>query len=235
MPSKSSGPLGKQRRHVVIATCIDAFCPTNSILCLLSSGCPCHRNTHGNYWKVPTHLVPIENTTLRGGGEELRQRIWDGLRPTVREWTGQHLADAALFGVRVYRRGAVLAPHVDRSPLVIGVVLNVDQEETPEEEPWPLEVIAHDGWAHNVTLEPGEMVLYESHSVIHGRPFPLEGSFLANLFVHYEPLGSLDKEPAYTLDIPPYLLPQSVQEAQWRQKNPQGWKARRPRRRSSVS
>jgi hypothetical protein len=33
-------------------------------------------------------------------------------------------------------------------------------------QPWPLEVIGHDGRATNVTMEPGDMVLYESHSVV---------------------------------------------------------------------
>jgi prolyl 4-hydroxylase len=44
--------------------------------------------------------------------------------------------------------------------------VQVDQE---VDEPWPLEVYGHDGKAVNVTMEPGDMVLYESHSVIHGR------------------------------------------------------------------
>lgn len=43
-------------------------------------------------------------------------------------------------------------------------------------QPWPVELISHDGKAYNVTLEPGEMALYESHSTFHGRPFPLNGS-----------------------------------------------------------
>jgi hypothetical protein len=29
-------------------------------------------------------------------------------------------------------------------------------------------VIGHDGKATNVTMEPGDLVLYESHSVLHG-------------------------------------------------------------------
>jgi hypothetical protein len=36
------------------------------------------------------------------------------------------------------------------------------------DEPWPLEVIGHDGKAYNVTMEPGDLVLYESHSILHG-------------------------------------------------------------------
>lgn len=33
------------------------------------------------------------------------------------------------------------------------------------------------------------MVLYESHSVLHGRPFPLKGRYYANIFIHFEPTG----------------------------------------------
>ena len=35
-----------------------------------------------------------------------------------------------------------------------------------------------DGKAVNITMVPGDMVLYESHSIIHGRPFPLKGRFM---------------------------------------------------------
>jgi hypothetical protein len=33
------------------------------------------------------------------------------------EWTGQQLAECSLYGVRVYKEGAVLATHVDRKLL----------------------------------------------------------------------------------------------------------------------
>ena len=46
----------------------------------------------------------------------------------------------------------------------------------------------HDGRAYNVTLEPGEMALYESHTVMHGRPFPMKGRYFANCFVHFVPM-----------------------------------------------
>jgi hypothetical protein len=54
--------------------------------------------------------------------------------------------------------GAILAPHVDRNPLVSSAIINVDQD---VDEPWPLEVIGHDGIAVNITMEPGDLVLYE--------------------------------------------------------------------------
>ena len=109
--------------------------------------------------------------------------------------------------------------------LVMENKVNVDQD---VDEDWPLEVYGHDGKATNVSMRPGDMVLYESHSVIHGRPFPLKGKFYANIFVHFEPIGSLDPkakswyDPA--LDLPPYLIPGSDWEPDWRSRHPKGWR-----------
>ncbi len=70
-------------------------------------------------------------------------------------------------------------------PMVISAMINVAQD---LEDDWPLELIGHDGIAVNVTMQPGDMVLYESHSVLHGRPYPLRGNHCANVFVHFEPV-----------------------------------------------
>ena len=143
-------------------------------------------NTYTNHWVAPTYMVSVENSRLRGGGYELKQKIWAAARNTIEEWTGQELTQCSLYGIRVYKEGAVLASHVDRLPLVSSAIINVAQD---VDEPWPIEVYGHDGKATNVTMEPGDMVLYESHSVVHGRPFPLKGRFYANIFVHFEPTG----------------------------------------------
>ena len=63
---------------------------------------------------------------------------------------------------------------VDRLPLVSSAIIQVAQN---VDEPWPVEVIGHDGKAYNITMEPGHMVLYESHTILHGRPYPLSGQF----------------------------------------------------------
>ena len=52
-----------------------------------------------------------------------------------------------------------------------------------------LAVIWHYGKMSNVTMEPGDMVLYESYSVIHGRHFPLKRRYYAHIFIHFEPTG----------------------------------------------
>ena len=35
-------------------------------------------------------------------------------------------------------------------------------------------------------------MLYESHTVLHGRPFPLQGRHYANVFVHFQPGKSIE-------------------------------------------
>lgn len=77
-------------------------------------------------------------------------------------------------------------------------------------------------------MEPGDMVLYESGSLVHGRPFPLKGKYFANIFIHFEPTGRpLYHDPDYKLelnsDLPPYILPNSPWEGTWQKQNPFGW------------
>ena len=55
------------------------------------------------------------------------------------------------------------------------------------DEDWPLQIFDHSGKLHEVLLKPGEMVWYESASLVHGRVKPLNGSYFENLFVHYMP------------------------------------------------
>jgi prolyl 4-hydroxylase len=109
-------------------------------------------NTYTNNWDSPTKMISVEDSGLRGGGSALKLQIWNAARDTIQEWTGEELTQCSLYGVRVYYEGAVLAPHVDRLPLVSSAIINVAQD---LDEPWPLEVISHDGKAHNVTMEPG--------------------------------------------------------------------------------
>jgi prolyl 4-hydroxylase len=116
---------------------------------------------------------------------------------------------------------------------VISAIINVDQD---LDEPWPLEVYGRDGKAVNITMVAGDMVLYESHSIIHGRPFPLKGRFMANLFAHFEPIGgplTNDKKSDTKIiedeqsikqqetvgDIPPYIIPGTQAAEEWLETN----------------
>ncbi len=143
----------------------------------------CHSNGFQvNHWAAPTYMVNVENTKLRGGGYGLKNKIWDGVKPVLEEWTGMELEPSSMYGIRKYTTGAILSPHADRIPLISSCIINVAQD---VDEDWPLEVYGRDGLAYNVTMEPGDMVLYESHSLIHGRPFPMVGKYFANIFVSF--------------------------------------------------
>ncbi len=122
-------------------------------------------NSFVNYWDTPSTMVSVSNKNLVGGGSKLHDMIWNVTSDIISEWTGQKLVGSSVYGIRVYKEGAILAPHVDRLPLISSAIINVDQD---LDEDWPLEVIGHDGVARNVTMEPGDMILYESHSVLHG-------------------------------------------------------------------
>eukprot|EP00804_Cyclotella_cryptica_P014263 CCRYP_018649-RA/>CCRYP_018649-RA protein AED:0.05 eAED:0.05 QI:106/1/1/1/1/1/3/32/480 len=201
-------------------------------------------NTYINHWASPTYMLKIEDGRLRGGGMNLRKRIWDAARESIENWTGEDLSPTSLYGIRVYREGAVLLPHVDRLPLVASAMINIAQD---VDEDWPMEIYDHDGQAHNVTLHPGDMLLFESHSVIHGRPFPLKGRHYAMLFIHFEPTGhslshdvdgsniAVDEQYKQAAQenqggqsasydtLPPYIIRESPEEAHWKSQHPEGW------------
>lgn len=94
-------------------------------------------NTYTNHWQSPTMMLSVENAALPGGGFKLKNKIWDAARETIQEWTGQDLTPSSLYGIRIYKEGAVLAPHVDRLPLVSSAIINVAQD---VDEDWPIEV-----------------------------------------------------------------------------------------------
>ena len=192
----------------------------------------------------PTYMVPIENIKLRGGGSPLKKKLWGAAREAVEDWTGEDLTPSSIYGIRVYKENAVMLPHVDRLPLVASAMINIAQD---VDEDWPLEIYDHDGMAHNITLHPGDMLLFESHSAIHGRPFPLKGRFYAMLFIHFEPTGHslqhtnieqvINVEKQYkksvhqkqggqsaTAALPPYIIRESPEEIHWRQLHPEGWR-----------
>ena len=186
-------------------------------------------NIYVNHWASPTYMVSVEDNTLEKAGFHLKQAIWDAVKDTIEQWTGMEQKPVSMYGIRSYKEGAILSPHVDRLPLVGSCIINVDQD---VDEPWPLEVYDRHDRAVNVTMEPGDLVLYESGSLVHGRPFALKGRFFANIFIHFEPtgrpLGDTTGDYLDTLDdfLPPYILPDSPEVQNFKKRNPQGW--RRP-------
>jgi hypothetical protein len=143
-------------------------------------------NTYFNSWESPTTLVSVDDKGLRGSGPKLKEELWAASSAVAEEWTQQELQPCSLYGIRVYHEGSIMMPHVDSPPLIVSAMYNVAQD---TDEPWPLEIYEHNGLAVNITLDPGDLLLFETASVIHGHPFPLKGRYYASIFLHFEPTG----------------------------------------------
>ncbi len=58
------------------------------------------------------------------------------------------------------------------------------------------------GKKSEIILHPGEMLLYESAKMPHGRVKPFKGNFFDNVFVHFKPSKAWYDEE-YALDLIP--------------------------------
>jgi len=119
--------------------------------------------------------------------DELRRKIHSSLKPQLEKWSNTELIPTFVYGIRVYKKGSVLMSHRDRLKThIISAIINVDQE---VDEEWPLVIEDNYYRKHQVFLNPGEIVLYESGRLIHGRPLPLQGNKFANIFCHFMPVN----------------------------------------------
>ena len=115
----------------------------------------------------------------------VKRTIHKHLKPILEKWSGVALEDKLIiYGIRRYKKGAMLYEHMDRKEThIISAILQIDQKVN---EDWLLRIVDHTGQKHAIALKPGEMVLYESATVPHGRQIPFNGTFYDNLFVHYK-------------------------------------------------
>jgi len=162
-----------------------------------------------NYWqqhrinlsKPENH--PVFDATLSGRLADtwmlepphlLQQRVTSTLRPILAEWAGvetEELQFTAIYGIRMYRHGSVLHHHVDRREThALSAILEIGALEFGDGfTEWPVEFFDHTGELHRVPNRPGQMILYESATCVHGRPTPFPGREVANMFVHFSPVG----------------------------------------------
>jgi prolyl 4-hydroxylase len=117
--------------------------------------------------------------------QDMRAEIQTALRSELSAWSGVNLKPTYVYGIRTYHRGAVLKPHRDRLDThIISAIINIDQKANT---PWPLLIEDNYYRIHQVYLQPGEMVYYESARLLHGRPEAFDGKRFANIFCHYMP------------------------------------------------
>mmetsp|Transcript_29057 Transcript_29057/g.29397 ORF Transcript_29057/g.29397 Transcript_29057/m.29397 type:complete len:472 (+) Transcript_29057:50-1465(+) len=135
-----------------------------------------------NWYHTPTDLIALP-WALKG--------YWqDRLYEMVQSWIGEGtvLEDTDLYGIRRYNSGARLLTHVDRTPThAVSLIVNIDQKHVNT--PWKVEIYDHAYRLHEIEMNPGDVVYYESARCLHGRMTPLDGGYYVNLFTHYRPEG----------------------------------------------
>lgn len=139
-----------------------------------------HKGVFVNYWETDVNFIQIP--------WHLKRR-WQGrLLELVEAWSGTELEITDMYGMREYTKGARLLTHVDReSTHAASLIVNIAQENVLK--PWTVEVHDHADRLHEVVMEPGDIVYYESAKALHGRNTPLQSGNYINLFTHYRPLN----------------------------------------------
>lgn len=142
-----------------------------------------HKGIFVNYWETDVNFIQIP--------WHLKAR-WQGrLRELVEAWAGVELETTDMYGMREYTKGARLLTHVDReSTHAASLIVNIAQENVSR--PWTIEVLDHADRLHEVVMEPGDIVYYESAKALHGRNTPLQSGNYINLFTHYRPTDDPD-------------------------------------------
>lgn len=110
------------------------------------------------------------------------------IKKLVEDWVGIDLEITDIYGMRRYEDGARLLTHVDREAThAASVIMNIDQGDIRT--PWKVEIYDFADRLHEIEMEPGDIVYYESARCLHGRMAPLDGGYYVNLFSHYRPIG----------------------------------------------
>jgi len=144
-------------------------------------GLAAHR-TGINGYKIQPTMVSLDHD------RQLRNRVANTyVKPIVEAWVNQSLEFTSFYGIRVYHWGNHLRMHVDRLEThIYSVIMQLDQ--VGVEEDWPLEIVDFTGKRREISMVPGDLILYESAKLIHGRPKTLYGKEYANAFCHFKPL-----------------------------------------------
>lgn len=79
-------------------------------------------NTYHNLWDTNPTIIHLNKEENLGGGPRLQSVVFNEAKKIMEDWTGQELSPVSLYGVRLYHNGSILAPHVDRTPLVTSAI-----------------------------------------------------------------------------------------------------------------
>lgn len=114
--------------------------------------------TFFNHWESPVYAVHVDSRQYESGVQDLKRHIYDETKIPLQKWIGKNLYPISMYGITIFLDNAIMMPYVSRIPQVISCIINVDDKLY---KPWPLLVIGHDGVQQLLTLDVGEMLIYE--------------------------------------------------------------------------
>jgi hypothetical protein len=123
--------------------------------------------------------------TLDSAPKHLLDAINADFRSILTKWIDykSELTHSATYGIREYLNNSTLPNHYDKpNTHVISAIIHIDSDA-----PWDLYIEDHMFAPHRITMEYGDVLLYESATCLHGRPEPYEGTSYRNMYVHCMP------------------------------------------------
>jgi prolyl 4-hydroxylase len=150
-------------------------------------------NAHDDQWMDEVLTSEVEkgiqtkHLNVHNAPIELLNELRETFRNILTKWIEYKtpLAHTATYGIRKYLRGSYLDNHYDKKNThVISAIIHLDDV---SDKPWNLYIEDHHFRPHNVTMNYGDIVLYESATCLHGRPEPFEGESHSNMYIHFKP------------------------------------------------
>jgi hypothetical protein len=93
---------------------------------------------------------------------------------------------------RVYKKGAILRTHKDSVRAEISATINLGQKG----EPWDIWLMDYDENAHQVTLRPGDALIYQGSQLAHWRGKLEQADNVAQIMFHYVDRNGKNKSAA---------------------------------------
>jgi prolyl 4-hydroxylase len=128
---------------------------------------------------ITSEILPIDIV------QNFAPRLLELFRPLSEQFCSKKLVGTGAYGIRSYLNGVSVIPHFDEmNSHHICSILIVDKNlnDAPD---WPLTIF--DGEEeHKVYAEVGDIIIFESARLEHGRIETFQGDFFRNMFFYYK-------------------------------------------------
>ena len=132
----------------------------------------------------------IQNTTkilnFDNAPDKLKATLINEIKKILSKWIGYkaNLVHTSTYGIRQYLKGSSLEKHYDvKDTHIISAIIHLENDPLYD---WPLYIEDHLFNKHNICMNYGDIILYESNTCLHGRPTKYLGNNHKNLYIHFK-------------------------------------------------